>query len=182
LFVERVVAKAGDFVLSDAEAPYVAEISRKLDGLPLAIDLAAARVAALGMRNTVTSLASRLELLKLGRRTSVARHRSLRATLDWSHDLLSEIEKVVFRRISPFVGHFTLDGAEFVVGELGSRDGEIFDAIAGLVEKSLLTTRIDETQILYRLLDTTRAYALEKLELHAELDTVLLRHAQFLKS
>jgi predicted ATPase/DNA-binding winged helix-turn-helix (wHTH) protein len=182
LFVERVVAKARDFVLRDAEAPYVAEICRKLDGLPLAIDLAAARVATLGIRNTVTSLASRLERLKLGRRTSVARHRSLRASLDWSHDLLSDTEKVVFRRISPFVGHFTLEGAEFVVGELGSSDGEIFDAIAGLVEKSLLTTRIDETQILYRLLDTTRAYALEKLELHAELDTVLLRHAQFLKS
>jgi hypothetical protein len=105
--------------------------------------------------------ASRLELLKLGRRTSVPRHRSLRATLDWSYDLLSDIEKVVFRRISPFVGHFTLEGAEFVAGELGSSDGEIFDAIAGLVEKSLLTTRINETQVLYRLLVTTRAYELE---------------------
>jgi predicted ATPase/DNA-binding winged helix-turn-helix (wHTH) protein len=179
LFVERVAAKGGDFVLTDAEAPYVAEICRKLDGIPLAIELVAGRVAALGIKNTVTSLVSRLELLKLSRRTSVPRHRTLRATLDWSYDLLSDIEKIVFRRIAPFVGHFTLEGAHYVAGELGSRDGGIFDAIAGLVEKSLLTTRTDETQVLYRLPDTERAYALEKLELHTEKDTVLLRHAQY---
>ena len=179
LFAERVAAKGGDFVLTDAEASYVAEICRKLDGVPLAIELAAGRVATLGIRNTVTSLVSRLELLKLGRRTSVPRHRTLRATLDWSYDLLSDVEKIVFRRIAPFVGHFPLEGARYVAGDLGSSDGEIFDAIAGLVEKSLLTTQIDETQVLYRLLDTTRAYALEKLELHTELDTVLPRHAQY---
>jgi len=179
LFAERVAAKGGDFVLTDAEAPYVAEICRKLDGVPLAIELAAGRVAALGIRNTVTSLVSRLELLKLGRRTSVPRHRTLRATLDWSYDLLSDIEKVVFRRVGPFVGHFPMEGAQYVAGEFGSSDGGIFDAIAGLVEKSLLTTRIDETPVQYRLLDTTRAYALEKLESHTELDAVLLRHAQY---
>ena len=179
LFVERIAAKGGDFVLTDAEAPYVAEICRKLDGVPLAIELVAGRVAALGIKNTVTSLVSRLELLKLGRRTSVPRHRTLRATLDWSYDLLSDIEKIVFRRIAPFVGYFSLEGAHDVVGELGSSDGGIFDAIAGLVEKSLLATRTDETQVQYRLLDTTRAYALEKLELHTEKDTVLLRHAQY---
>jgi predicted ATPase/DNA-binding winged helix-turn-helix (wHTH) protein len=178
LFVERVAAKGGDFVLTDAEAPYVAEMCRKLDGVPLAIELVAGRVAALGIKNTITSLVSRLELLKLGRRTSVPRHRTLRATLDWSYDLLSDIERIVFRRIAPFVGHFTLEGAHYVAGELGSSDGEIFDAIAGLVEKSLLTTRIDETQVLYRLLDTTWAYALEKLEQHNELNAMLLRHAQ----
>src|SRR6185312_7316603 len=149
LFVERVAAKGGHFILTDAEAPYVAEICRKLDGVPLAIELAAGRVAALGIKNIVTSLVSRLELLKLGRRTSVLRHRTLRATLDWSYDLLSDIEKTVFRRIAPFVGHFALEGAQSVAGELGSSDGEIFDAIAGLVEKSLLTTRIDETQVQY---------------------------------
>jgi predicted ATPase/DNA-binding winged helix-turn-helix (wHTH) protein len=179
LFVERVVAKGGDFILTDAEAPHVAEICRKLDGVPLAIELAAGRVAALGVKNTVTSLVSRLELLKLGRRTSVLRHRTLRATLDWSYDLLSDIEKTVFRRIAPFVGHFALEGAQSVAGELGSSDGEIFDAIAGLVEKSLLTTRIDETHVQYRLLDTTRTYALEKLELHAEANAALLQHAQY---
>jgi predicted ATPase/DNA-binding winged helix-turn-helix (wHTH) protein/tetratricopeptide (TPR) repeat protein len=178
LFAERVAAKGGEFLLTDAEAPYVAEICRKLDGVPLAIELAAGRVAALGIRTAVTSLVSRLELLKLGRRTSVPRQRTLRATLDWSYDLLSDIEKIVFRRIAPFVGHFSLEGAHYAAGELDSSDGDIFDAIAGLVEKSLLTTRIDETQVQYRLLDTTRAYALEKLELHTELEAALLRHAQ----
>src|SRR5260370_28633115 len=152
---------------------------RKLDGVPLASELAAGRVAALGIKNTITSLVSRLELLKLGRRTSVPRHRTLRATLDWSYDLLSDIERIVFRRIAPFVGHFTLEGAQYVVGELGAGSGEICDSIAGLVEKSLITTRIDETQAQYRLLDTTRAYALEKLEEHAEVEPISLRHAEY---
>jgi predicted ATPase len=99
--------------------------------------------------------------------------------LDWSYDLLSAGERIVLRRIASFVGHFTLDGARHVAGELGADTGEIFDAIAGLVEKSLIATRIDETQAQYRLLDTTRAYALEKLEEHAEVDVVLRRHAEY---
>ena len=93
--------------------------------------------------------------------------------MDWSYDLLSDAERIVLRRIAPFVGHFTLEGARYVAGELGAGTGEIFDAIAGLVEKSLIATRIDEAQAQYRLLDTTRAYALEKLEEHAEVDVVL---------
>jgi predicted ATPase len=99
--------------------------------------------------------------------------------LDWSYDLLSDEERIVFRRIAPFVGDFTLEGARYVAGELGIGTGEIFDAIAGLVEKSLIATRIDEAQAQYRLLDTTRAYALEKLEEHAEVDVVLRRHAEY---
>jgi predicted ATPase len=99
--------------------------------------------------------------------------------LDWSYNLLSDGEKIALRRIAPFVGHFTLEGARYVAGELGAGTGEIFDAIAGLVEKSLIATRIDETQAQYRLLDTTRAYALEKLEEHAEAGVVLRRHADY---
>ena len=120
-----------------------------------------------------------LELLKLSHRTAVPRHRTLKATLDWSYDLLSDAERIVFRRVAPFVGHFTLEAARNVAGELGAGTGEIFDAIAGLVEKSLIATRIDETQAQYRLLDTTRAYALEKLEEHAEVDVVLRRHSEY---
>ena len=171
--------EAGSFVLTDEEAPFVAEMCRKLDGIPLAIELAAGQVAALGLKNTVARLVSRLELLKLGHRTAVPRHQTLKATLDWSYDLLSDVERIVFRRIAPFVGHFTLEGARYVAGELGAGTGEIFDAIAGLVEKSLIATRIDETQAQYRLLDTTRAYALEKLEEHAEVDVVFRRHAEY---
>jgi predicted ATPase/DNA-binding winged helix-turn-helix (wHTH) protein len=180
LFVRCVAARAGSFVLTDVEAPFVAEMCRKLDGIPLAIELAAGQVAALGIKNTVARLVSRLELLKLGHRTAAPRHRTLKATLDWSYDLLSETERIVFRRIAPFVGHFTLDGVRYVAGELGAGTGEIFDAVAGLVEKSLIATRIDETQAQYRLLDTTRAYALEKLEEHGEFDPISLRHAEYI--
>src|SRR5258708_39351668 len=131
------------------------------------------------MKNTAARLVSRLELLRLSHRTAVPRHRSLKAALDWSYNLLSDGESIVFRRIAPFVGHFTLEGARHVAGELGADTGEIFDAIAGLVEKSLIATRINETQTQYRLLDTTRAYALEKLEEHAEFDVVLRRHGKY---
>jgi predicted ATPase/DNA-binding winged helix-turn-helix (wHTH) protein len=179
LFVQRVAARAGSFALTDEEAPFVAEMCRKLDGLPLAIELAAGQVAVLGIKNTVARLVSRLELLRLSHRTAVPRHRTLRATLDWSYNLLSDGERIVLRRIAPFVGHFTLEGAWHVAGELGVGAGEIFDAIAGLVEKSLIATRINETQAQYRLLDTTRAYALEKLEEHAEFDVVLRRYAEY---
>jgi predicted ATPase/DNA-binding winged helix-turn-helix (wHTH) protein len=179
LFVRRVAARAGSFVLTDAEAPFVAEMCRKLDGIPLAIELAAGQAAALGIKNTATRLVSRPELLKLSHRTAVSRHRTLKAALDWSYDLLSDGERIVLRRIAPFVGHFTLEGARYVAGEIGAGAGEIFDAITGLVEKSLIATRIDETQAQYRLLDTTRAYSLEKLEEHAEADVVLRRHAEY---
>jgi predicted ATPase/DNA-binding winged helix-turn-helix (wHTH) protein len=179
LFVRRVAARAGGVVLTDEEAPFVAEMCRKLDGMPLAIELAAGQVAVLGLKNTVARLVSRLELLKLSHRTAVPRHRTLKATLDWSYDLLSDAERIVLRRIAPFVGHFTLEGARYVAGELGVGAGEIFDAIAGLVEKSLIATRIDEAQAQYRLLDTTRAYALEKLEEHGEFDPISLRHAEY---
>jgi predicted ATPase/DNA-binding winged helix-turn-helix (wHTH) protein len=179
LFVRRVAARAGRLVLTDNEAPFVAEMCRKLDGIPLAIELAAGQVAILGLKNTVARLVSRLELLKLSHRTAVRRHRTLKATLDWSYDLLSDAERVVFRRIAPFVGYFTLEGARSVAGELGVGTEETCDAVAGLVEKSLLATRIDESHAQYRLLDTTRAYALEKLEEHAEVDIVLRRHAEY---
>jgi predicted ATPase len=175
LLARRVAARAGSFVLTDEEAPFVAEMCRKLDGIPLAIELAAGQVAALGLKNTL----ARLELLKLAHRSAVARHQTLKATLDWSYNLLSDGERIVLRRIAPFVGQFTLEGARYVAGELGIGTGEIFDAIAGLVEKSLIATRIDETQAQYRLLDTTRAYALEKLEEHAEVDVVLRRHGEY---
>jgi predicted ATPase len=152
---------------------------RKLDGVPLAIELAAGPVAALGIRGTVARLVSRLELLKRGHRTAVPRHQTLKATLDWSYDLLSGVERIVFRRIARFVEHFSLEGARHVAGEQGSDDGEIFDAIAGLVEKSLIATRLDQGEPQYRLLDTTRAYALGRLEEHGEFDPISLRHAEY---
>jgi predicted ATPase len=175
-----VAARAGGVVLTDQQAPLVAEMCRKLDGIPLAIELAAGQVAAIGLKNTVSRLVSHPELLKLSHRTAVPRHRTLRATLDWSYDLLSDAERIVLRRIAPFVGHFTLEGARHVAGDPGVDTGEIFDAIAGLVEKSLIATRVDGTQAHYRLLDTTRAYALEKLEEHAEVNAVFRRLEEYI--
>ncbi|WP_050032541.1 winged helix-turn-helix domain-containing protein [Bradyrhizobium sp. LTSP857] len=180
LFVRRVAARAGSVLLTDKEVPFVAEMCRKLDGIPLAIELAAGQVAALGLKSTVDLLVSRLELLKLSHRTTIARHRTLKATLDWSYDLLSDAERIVFRRIAPFVGHFSLDGTRSVAGEPSMGAEEIFDAVAGLVEKSLIATRIDTAQAQYRLPNTTRAYALAKLEEHAEVDIVFHRHAEYL--
>jgi predicted ATPase len=180
LFVRRVAAKAGSFVLTDQEAPLVAEMCRRLDGMPLAIELAAGQVAAIGLKNTVSRLVSGPELLKLSHRTAVPRHRTLKATLDWSYNLLSDAERIVLRRIAPFVGHFTLEGARHVAGDHGEDTGEIFDAIAGLVEKSMIATRVNETQAHYRLLEMTRVYALEKLEEHAEVHVVFRRLAEYI--
>src|SRR6266403_1478134 len=179
LFVRCVAARAGSFVLTDEDAPLVAEMCRKLDGIPLAIELAAGQAAALGLKNTAARLMSRLELLRLSRRTAVRRHRTLKATLDWSYDLLSDVERIVFRRIALFVGHFTLEAAQRVASEPGSGTSDIVDAIAGLFEKSLLETRLDQGQPQYRFLHTTRAYALEKLEEHAERDLISARHAEY---
>jgi predicted ATPase/DNA-binding winged helix-turn-helix (wHTH) protein len=180
LFVERVKARGGSFVLTDNEAPFVADMCRRLDGLPLAIELAGGAVAALGVRGTVARLLSRLDLLKLGHRTAVPRHQTLKATLDWSYDLLSDVERIVFRRIARFIEHFSLEGARHVAGEQDSDDGEVFDAIAGLVEKSLIAIQLDQGEPQYRLLDTTRAYALGKLEEHGEFDPISQRHAEYL--
>jgi predicted ATPase/DNA-binding winged helix-turn-helix (wHTH) protein len=177
LFAERVSARGGDFVLSDDEAPMVAEICRKLDGIALAIELAAGRAAILGVRNTVARLGSRLDLLKLGRRTANPRHQTLIATLDWSHDHLSEIERVVLRRVAIFVGHFTLEAALAVAEEVGIDGSEISGALGNLVKKSLIGVWISSQGPCYRLLDTTRAYALEKLATSGEQDFIAERHA-----
>jgi predicted ATPase/DNA-binding winged helix-turn-helix (wHTH) protein len=179
LFARRVAARAGSVVLTDEEAPFVAEICRKLDGMPLAIELAAGQVAVLGLENTVARLVSRLELLRLSHRTAVPRHRTLKATLDWSYDLLSDIERIIFRRIALFVGYFTLEAAQRIAAEPDSGSSEIADAIAGLFEKSLLATRLCRGQPQYRLLNTTRAYALGKLEEHGEADLISVRHAEY---
>jgi predicted ATPase/DNA-binding winged helix-turn-helix (wHTH) protein len=179
LFVERVAARGASFMFSDREAPFVADMCRRLDGLPLAIELAAGPVAALGVKSAAARLVSRLELLKLGHRTVVPRQQTLKATLDWSYDLLSDRERIVFRRLACFVGHFALEAAEIVVAEGCLADGEVLDAVAGLVEKSLIAAGFDNGEPQYRLLDTTRAYALEKLEEYAEADAILRRHAEY---
>jgi predicted ATPase/DNA-binding winged helix-turn-helix (wHTH) protein len=179
LFAERVSARRGEFSLRDDEAPMVAEICRKLDGIALAIELAAGRAAIFGVRNTVAKLGSRLDLLKFGRRTANPRHQTLIATLDWSHDHLSEIERVLLRRVAIFVGHFTLEAALAVAEEARIDKSEIAGALGNLVDKSLIGIWTSSQGPCYRLLDTTRAYALEKLAISGEQDSIAGRHASF---
>jgi predicted ATPase/DNA-binding winged helix-turn-helix (wHTH) protein len=179
LFAERVSARRSDFSLRDDEAPMVAEICRKLDGIALAIELAAGRAAVFGVRDTAAGLGSRLDLLKFGRRTANPRHQTLRATLDWSHDHLSDVERIVLRRVAIFIGPFTREAA-LAVGEHGGIDlSEIEGAVETLVDKSLIVVWPSTRGILYRLLDTTRSYVLEKLDLSGEHHSIAARHANF---
>jgi predicted ATPase/DNA-binding winged helix-turn-helix (wHTH) protein len=180
LFVECVGARANDFSLSDDNASIVAEICRKLDGIALAIELAAGRAAIFGVRDTIARLGSRLDLLKFGRRTANPRHQTLRATLDWSYDQLSGGERIVLRRVAIFAGHFTLEAALAVSAEAGMGEPAVADAVGSLVEKSLIGVRIDSRGTFYRLLDTTRSYALEKLTAGGEHELIAARHADFL--
>src|SRR5258708_3887679 len=179
LFAERVSARRDHFSLGDDEAPMVAEICRKLDGIALAIELAAGRAAIFGVRNTVARLGSRLDLLKFGRRTANPRHQTLMATLDWSHDHLSEVERVLLRRVAIFVGHFTLEAALAVAEEVGIDESEIAGALGNLTNKSLIGVWTGWSGPFHGLLEPTRACALGKLANSGEQDSVAGRHASF---
>ena len=176
LFVERASARGTDFKLNDDDASAITEICRKLDGVPLAIELAAMRAAIFGLKDTAARLGSRLDLLKFGRRTVHPRHRTLRATLDWSHDHLSEVERLVLRRVAIFMGSFTLDTAVAVVEE-GMSQNDVAEAIESLVDKSMVEAGVDPHETSYRLLDTIRTYALEKLLHRGEHDAIAAQDA-----
>jgi predicted ATPase len=157
----------------------VAAICRRLDGIPLAIELAAARAASLGIEELAARLGDRFQLLTGGRRTALPRHQTLRATLDWSYELLSEPERVVLRRLSVFAATFVLEAAAAVAADPEIVRSEVVDVLSNLVAKSLVSTESNSRTERYRLLDTTRAYALEKLGQSGELDAVARRHAEF---
>ena len=163
LFVARARAAEPHFVANEHAVTAIASICRHLDGIPLAIELAAARTAALGVEELAGRLDDCFHLLTGGRRTALPRHQTLRATLDWSYQLLPEIERVVLRRLAIFAGGFTLQAASAIAatGEIAGSD--IFDCIANLVAKSLVAADLGGATVWYRLLETTRAYALEKL-------------------
>ena len=176
LFAERVSAAVAGFSLNDADAPVVAEICRKLDGIPLAVELAAARVAALGIRELASRLDDRFRLLTSGRRTALPRQQTLAATLDWSHELLPPDEQVLLRRLAVFAGPFSLDGAVAAMVEPQRREG-VVGAIGNLVEKSLVVVDLRAGAGRYRLLETTRLYAAEKLRGDPMLAQVCRAHA-----
>jgi predicted ATPase/DNA-binding winged helix-turn-helix (wHTH) protein len=158
LFLERVAASGHYFELEDGDAPTVAEICRRLDGIALAIELAAGRVNAYGLRTTAALLNDRFRLLWEGRRTALLRHQTLSAALDWSYDLLSDRDRLILRRLSVFVGVFTLDAALTVASGTDIGSVQVAAVVASLVGKSLVSADTSEVTTRYRLLDTTRAY------------------------
>jgi predicted ATPase/DNA-binding winged helix-turn-helix (wHTH) protein len=179
LFVEQVEASGYPLELSDAEAPIVAGLCRRLDGIPLAVELAARRVGVYGVKGTASLLDQQFNLL-LGRRTATPRHQTLTATLDWSHGLLSETERLVLHRLAIFVGAFSLEAATTVVAH-DPDAAQATEALARLVEKSLVSLDMSAAAR-YRLLDTTRAYALKKLAISGEQRAFARRHAEYVSS
>ena len=172
LFVEFITAGLGKFKLSDDEAPLVAEICAKLDGIPLAIELAAGRVNAYGIAGIGSLLNSRFSLFWQGRRTAITRHKTLNAALDWSYEFLPAAESAVLRRLSVLVGPFTLDAAVAVASGEGVSEPEVIEAVANLVAKSLIATPSAGRRLRYHLLNTIRAFAAEKLAASGEADRV----------
>lgn len=177
LFVDRATYALETFQLSDADAPIAAAICRKLDGLALAIELAATRVHAFGIEGLRAQLDDRFRLLS-GHRAGPERHRTLAATIDWSYDLLSDDERSLLRRLSTFAGAFSLESACAVASDDRIDRGRVAENLANLVAKSLVVAEAGEVEVEYRLLDTTRDYALEKLATNDELETARRRHAQ----
>ena len=179
LFVERAKESDDNFALADSDIAIVADICRGLDGIPLAIELAAARASALGVRGLASLLGDRLGLLTYGRRADVARHQTMRATLDWSYGLLSPPERKVLRRLGVFAGGFTLRAAGAVIGDAGTAEGETATQVLALVTKSLVVEDLHGVDPRYRLLEIVRAYALEKLKEAGEYETVAPLHAEY---
>jgi predicted ATPase/class 3 adenylate cyclase len=181
LFVERALSADKTFTLTDENAPVVADICRRLDGIPLAIELAAPRVKMLSPRQLRERLDQRFRVLTGGSRDVLPRQQTLRALIDWSHDLLDERERVLFRRLAIFVNGFTLEGAVAVGGGEDLDQLEAFDVLASLVDKSLVLAEPEGDSLRYRLLESTRAYALEKLSDAGERELFATRHLAYLR-
>ena len=176
LFTDRARHVRPDFHLTDDNTTAVTEICRRLDGMPLAIELAAARIRALSLTEILDSLHDRFRLLTGGARTAVRRQQTLRASVDWSHMLLTEPERVVFRRLAVFLGGFDLDATRAVAGGGEVQPYQVLDLLTLLIDKSLVVAENTTGRTRYRLLETVRQYALEKLGESGEADTVRARH------
>ena len=180
LFAARARAVDPHFALTAANLPAVIEICRRLDGIPLAIELAVARLPLLGVEGLRARLNDRFNLLTGGARVVLRRHQTLRATLEWSHALLTPDEQTVFRRLGVFAGGFTLEAAQYVASDDRIDPWIVLDHLGALVDKSLVLAEGDPIPR-YRMLETTRAYALERLAEAGETQATLRRHAQGLR-
>ena len=178
LFIDRAILAQPHFMVTKENAPAIAQICFRLDGIPLAIELAAARVKALSADQIAKRLDDRFRLLTGGSRTALERHQTLRAAIDWSYNLLSEQEKILFCRLSVFMGGCTLEAAEQVCGQ---EDGgfDVLDLLSQLVDKSLVNTKASGNDTRYFMLETTRQYAREKLFDSNEGETLHDRHADY---
>jgi predicted ATPase/DNA-binding winged helix-turn-helix (wHTH) protein len=177
MFVDRVTVDG--FVLNDTDVPFVVEICQSLDGLPLALDAAASRVAGFGLRRLAKNVKGSLEILTNGHRTALPRQQSLQSTLDWSYRLLSEPEQVVFRRLAIFADTFTLSDVIAVVSDDNFSEAETRDLVASLVSKSLVLAHFNTTEPRFRLLETTRTYAHAKLAESKELESISRRDTKW---
>jgi predicted ATPase/class 3 adenylate cyclase/DNA-binding CsgD family transcriptional regulator len=178
LFVDRAQQVCPDFNLADGEAVTLAEICRRLDGIPLAIELAAARVRVLSLTDIASSLNDRFRLLTGGVRTAVRRQQTLRASVDWSYALLSEPERVLLHRLAVFMGGFDLPAAQAVTGGEEVASHQVLDMLTLLVDKSLVVAETASGRTRYRLLETVRQYAQEKLGESGEAEMLHARHAE----
>jgi len=179
LFVDRAIAVKPDFTLTDDTAAAVVQICRRLDGIPLAIELAAARVRTLSVQQITAHLDERFRLLTGGSRTALPRHQTLRGLIDWSYGLLSEAERELFRRVSVFVGGWTLEASVAVCAGVDVDRYDIVELLGRLVDKSLCLIDGEGSDPRYRLLETIRQYGFEKLAETSEGQVVRARHRDF---
>ncbi|MBV8111940.1 MAG: winged helix-turn-helix domain-containing protein [Hyphomicrobiales bacterium] len=181
LFIERATATMDGFILDDADMPAVLEICRRLDGVPLALELAAARVDTLGLAQLAALLGNSFGVLTSGRRTALPRQQTLRATIDWSYDLLSQTEQLLLRHLAVFRAGFTVEAAAAVVKDTISEPLAVEEGIANLVAKSLVSLDMTGKESRWYLLETIRAYALEKLAKTGEYLTAARRQAEYFR-
>ncbi|HLZ64845.1 MAG TPA: adenylate/guanylate cyclase domain-containing protein [Aliidongia sp.] len=179
LFADRARAVDRDFVLDEATAGPVAEICRRLDGIPLALELAAARLSVMSVSEITSGLSERFRLSTRDCRGVPPRHRTLQATMDWSYGLLSAEEQRMFRGAGVFAGTWTLDAATQVLGEAGASPWQVLDLIGALVDKSLIVAEKAGQERRFRLLETMRAYALDRLDAAGERGEAQTRHARY---
>jgi predicted ATPase/DNA-binding winged helix-turn-helix (wHTH) protein len=179
LFSERASASVDEFTFDESDIPALVKICRRLDGVPLALELAAAHVGVLGIKGLAARLDDRFALLIQGRRTALPRHQTLRATLDWSYELLPETEQVILRRLAVFQGEFTMDAAAAVAADVKIIPDDVVNGIANLVDKSLVAADISGEVTYYHLLELTRSYAQERLRDSGERDNVSGLHCGY---
>ena len=179
LFLDRASLANPHFLMTEDNAPAIAQICYRLDGIPLAIELAAARVRGLSAEQIASRLDDRFHLLITGARTVLPRHQTLHALIDWSHDLLSEAERALLRRLSVFAGGWTLEAAESICAGEGLESNQILDVLLHLVDKSLVVAETQGTEPRYRMLETIRQYAREKLWAAGEGERLRQQHLAY---